>query len=293
VTEPVRVTRSLLSSWRLPQAGASKQARGTVLMVGGSAGVPGAMVLAGEASLRAGGGRLQVATTDSVARQLAVLIPEALVSRTPEIPSGDIAPDAGDEIVALADAAGAVLLGPGVTRPDAAVALLGAVVPRLSHQAVVIDALGSAYVTADHECLRHLDSPAVLTVNPAELSHTLGRDPDEVDQDPLGATLELAARTRAVVLCGGSSKHVATPDGDAWLVTEGCPGLGVSGSGDVQAGIVTGLLARGAEPAQAAVWGAWLHGRSGEVLAESVGPVGFLSRELPAVVPRLLAELSG
>jgi len=55
---------------------------------------------------------------------------------------------------------------------------------------------------------------------------------------------------------------------------------------------VTGLLARGAEPAQAAVWGAWLHGRSGEVLADSVGPVGFLSRELPAVVPRLLSELS-
>jgi NAD(P)H-hydrate repair Nnr-like enzyme with NAD(P)H-hydrate dehydratase domain len=58
----------------------------------------------------------------------------------------------------------------------------------------------------------------------------------------------------------------------------------------VQAGIVTGLLARGAEPEQAAVWGAWLHGRCGEVLAESVGPVGYLARELAAAVPRLMAE---
>jgi NAD(P)H-hydrate repair Nnr-like enzyme with NAD(P)H-hydrate dehydratase domain len=75
------------------------------------------------------------------------------------------------------------------------------------------------------------------------------------------------------------------------VVTTGGPGLGVSGSGDVQAGIVTGLLARGAEPAQAAVWGAWLHGRAGEVLADRIGPVGFLARELPATVPGLLAEV--
>ena len=53
---------------------------------------------------------------------------------------------------------------------------------------------------------------------------------------------------------------------------------------------MTGLLARGADPEQAAVWGAWLHGRSGDVLAEAVGPVGYLARELAAAVPRLLAE---
>jgi ADP-dependent NAD(P)H-hydrate dehydratase len=102
--------------------------------------------------------------------------------------------------------------------------------------------------------------------------------------------VELAGKSRAVVLCGGSEKIVANSAGDIWRVTAGNPGLGVSGSGDVQAGIVTGLLARGAEPEQAAVWGAWLHGRCGEVLGESVGPVGYLARELAAAVPRLMAE---
>ena len=92
------------------------------------------------------------------------------------------------------------------------------------------------------------------------------------------------------MLCGGSEKIVASPSGHAWRITTGNAGLGVSGSGDVQAGIVTGLLARGAEPEQAAVWGAWLHGRCGDVLAESVGPVGYLARELAATVPRLLVE---
>jgi ADP-dependent NAD(P)H-hydrate dehydratase len=290
--EPTHVTEALHREWPLPEPGSSKHSRGTVLMVGGSASVPGAMLLAGEASLRAGGGKLQVCTTDSVAAQMAVTIPEALVSRAPQLRSGDISPEAAEQIVDLADSASSVLLGPGITSPDSAAALLREVVPRLSHQAVVVDALGSAYVTEHVEGLHHLESTAVLTVNPTEIAHTLDIDQDEVDEDPLAATVRLARDARAVVLCGGADKFVANPRGDTWKVTAGGPGLGISGSGDVQAGIVAGLLARGAEPEQAAVWGGWLHARSGDVLAERIGPLGFLARELPAVVPELLADLS-
>jgi hydroxyethylthiazole kinase-like uncharacterized protein yjeF len=292
MTEPTHVTKALYPGWPLPDPGSSKHSRGTVLMVGGSSSVPGAMLLAGEASLRAGGGKLQVATTDSVAAQMAVTIPEALVERTPELMSGDISPEAADQILELARSASAILLGPGITSPEAATKLLREVVPRLTEQRVVVDALGSAYVTEDVECLHHLDTTAVLTVNPTEISLTLGIPGEEVDEDPLGATVELARRSRSVVLCGGSDKFVASPGGDTWWVSAGCPGLGLSGSGDGQAGSVTGLLARGAEPEQAAVWGAWLHGTSGEVLADSIGPLGFLARELPGVVPRLLGDLA-
>jgi ADP-dependent NAD(P)H-hydrate dehydratase len=290
VTDPTEVGAALLRTWPLPQPGSSKQARGVVLMVGGSAGVPGAMVLAGEASLRAGAGKLQVVTTDSVAGQMAVSIPEALVRRADEGESGDIAPSAAEAIIELADSASAVLLGPGIMEPEAAVDLLSAVVPSLRDQAVVVDALGSAYLTDDVTALHHLTGPAVLTLNPTEVALTLGVAEEDVSDDPVSASVELAGKSRAVVLCGGSEKIVANPAGDIWRVTAGNPGLGVSGSGDVQAGIVTGLLARGAEPEQAAVWGAWLHGRCGEVLAESVGPVGYLARELAAAVPRLMAE---
>jgi ADP-dependent NAD(P)H-hydrate dehydratase len=293
MTEPTHVTRSVLADWPLADPGSSKQSRGTALLVGGSSSVPGAMLLAGEASLRAGAGKLQVATTDSVAAQMAVSIPEALVSRTPELRAGDISPEAADQVLALAEGAAAILLGPGITSPEAATDLLREIVPKLSDQRVVVDALGSAYVTEETEGLHHLESTPVLTVNPTEIALTLGIEEDQVDDDPLAATLELARRARAVVLCGGSEKFVADPGGRSWRVSAGCPGLGISGSGDVQAGIVTGLLARGAEPAQAAVWGAWLHGTCGEVLADSIGPLGFLARELPAVVPRLLGELAG
>jgi NAD(P)H-hydrate repair Nnr-like enzyme with NAD(P)H-hydrate dehydratase domain len=66
----------------------------------------------------------------------------------------------------------------------------------------------------------------------------------------------------------------------------------VSGAGDVRAGLVAGLLARGAEPAQAAVWAGHLHARAGERLTAQLGPLGYLARELAPQVPSLLVELA-
>jgi NAD(P)H-hydrate repair Nnr-like enzyme with NAD(P)H-hydrate dehydratase domain len=128
-------------------------------------------------------------------------------------------------------------------------------------------------------------------VNPNELSRVLDRDEDQVTDDPHRAALDAAERTGAVVVCGGTDKMIVTPDGEAWRVEVGGAGLGVSGSGDVQSGIVAGLVARGAEISQAAVWGAYVHGRAGERLADTIGAFGFLARELPPEVPHILTEL--
>lgn len=106
-----------------------------------------------------------------------------------------------------------------------------------------------------------------------------------------GATLRLAREARAAVGLGGAISWIAAPAGQLWQDQSGGAGLGVSGSGDVRAGVVAGLLARGAEPAQAAVWAAHLHGRAGERLAARVGRLGLLARELPPEIPRVLAEV--
>ena len=93
------------------------------------------------------------------------------------------------------------------------------------------------------------------------------------------------------MVSGSATSWVASPEGEVWVVDTGGPGLGVSGSGDVKSGIITGLCARGCPPEQAAVWGTYLHGRAGDRLAASVGRLGFLARELLREVPSALAEL--
>lgn len=287
---PSVVTPDVLRDWALPRPGEGKDARGRVLVVGGGEGTPGAVRLAGEASLRAGAGKLALATVASCSDALAVAVPESQVLSLPATRDGEIAEEAAEIVLCRAEECDAVLLGPGLGDPGSAVSLLEALVPRL-RVPLVIDAVASAFVTEHPDGLHHLEGHGVLTLNPGELAHTSGRSEEEVAEDPAAVAAELASRARVVVLAGGSVKIVAGPDGSVWRIEGGGPGLGVSGSGDVSAGLVTGLLARGAEPAQAAVWAGYLHARAGERLAATTGAVGYLARDLPAQVPQVLSEL--
>lgn len=289
--DPTVVTPATLRRWPLPAAGSDKSARGRIVVVGGTVGTPGAVRLAAEAALRAGAGKLSIAAPDAVAPTLAVAVPESLVTGMPCTGLGSISAGAAAELASFAEGADAVLVGPGFSDVGDSVRLLAALAPGLDAP-LVVDALASAFLTEHPDGLRHLGGRVVLTVNPTELARTAGWQESAVDDRPAEAALQVADRSRVVVLCGGQEKVVATPDGRSWVVQGGGHGLGVSGSGDVQGGIIAGLIARGAEPAQAAVWGGYLHARAGERLAAAIGTVGYLARELPAQVPPVLAELA-
>lgn len=288
--DPQTVTRALLREWPLPDPSGGKEGRGRTLVVGGSAHTPGAVLLAAEAALRCGAGKLQVATAASVATAVAVALPEALVVGLPETESGTIRRQATHRLRDLAGEADCLLIGPGLEDPGEAAALVRGLVSRV-RTPIVLDALALAAVTEDREVVRPLDGRVVLTPNPPELAHALGISVDEIADDPRRATAELATTARAVVALGGATSWVSAPDGQAWVDPSGGAGLGVSGSGDVRAGIVAGLLARGATAAQAAVWAGHLHGRAGERLASTIGRLGFLAREVPPVLPAILDEL--
>lgn len=289
--DPVVVTPAVLRAWRLPEPGSDKEARGRVLVVGGHVDTPGAVLLAAEAVLRCGAGKLQVATVERAATQLAVAVPEALVRGLPQTDGGDVSPDAADELVELADGCSTVLLGPGMGDVEVVRELMATVVPRLGSTTVVLDAAALAYVGADRPGFRALRCAAVLTPNRTELALALGADPDSWDDDPADAARRLAREAGAVVSVGGGSTWIAHPDGTTWRDDSGGSGLAASGSGDVHAGLVAGLAARGADPAQAAVWAAHLHGRAGDRMAAQRGPLGYLAREVVAEVPLVLAEI--
>ncbi|HWC21094.1 MAG TPA: NAD(P)H-hydrate dehydratase [Flexivirga sp.] len=289
--EPIKVTDDVLRDWPLPEPGEDKEARGRVLVIGGTAHTPGAVLLAGEAALRAGAGKLQIATADPVAAALAVAVPEALVVPMATDDHGNIDPEAAEAVHELAADADAILLGPGFSDARASADLMAQLLPLLDCP-VVLDAVASAYLTRHRDGVEHLGGRAVLTVNPQELTRTLEKSDEPTGEQAIEAARRLAAETQAVVLLGGQGKVVAAPSGATWLIERGGPGLGVSGSGDVQAGVVAGLLSRGADATQAAAWGGSLHGAAGDELATRVGAVGFLAREIGPRVPGLLEHFS-
>ncbi|WP_299953131.1 NAD(P)H-hydrate dehydratase [uncultured Modestobacter sp.] len=284
------VTPQVLRDWRLPEPTGGKEARGSILVVGGSTETVGAVLLAAEAALRSGAGKLQVVVPSKVAPHVSISLPEALVRGVPSTEAGAIKGDSAELFLDLAQRASAVLIGPGMADEPETRELVERLLPELDGP-VALDALGLAAVTADPSCLHHLGGRVVLTPNPTELAIALHVEHDEVDDDPAGAAQRLAEQAQATVGLGGATSWVAAPDGRLWVDESGGAGLGVSGSGDVRAGVVAGLLARGADPEQAAVWAAHLHGRAGERLAAGVGRLGFLARELPPEIPRVLAEV--
>lgn len=287
----VVLTPIVLREWALPHIDGSKDTRGRVLVVGGHVHTPGAVLLAAEAAMRAGAGKLQMVVPESVATLMAVAMPEAMVVGVATDENGDIAAHAAPTILGLAEGAAAVLLGPGVQSPAAANALCEEIIPRLD-TTIVIDALGMAYLTEHPDGLAHLFGRAVLSPNLGELATTLGVEKGECEANPAAHVAALAERTGATIISGGGSTWIVSPDGRRWRDETGGPGLGVSGSGDVKAGVIAGLCARRADPEQAASWAAYAHGRAGQRLAARVGTTGYLARELLLEIPRVLAELA-
>jgi NAD(P)H-hydrate repair Nnr-like enzyme with NAD(P)H-hydrate dehydratase domain len=95
-------------------------------------------------------------------------------------------------------------------------------------------------------------------------------------------------KTGASVILKGPQSVVATPQGDLLRYEGGGIGLATGGSGDVLSGILGGLLARGMPVRDACAWAVWLHGEAGRALAKAMGPIGYLARELPPMVPLLM-----
>jgi hydroxyethylthiazole kinase-like uncharacterized protein yjeF len=291
-----KVTRALLRRIPLPRPddAGDKDARGRVLAAGGSAQTPGAILLAGVAALRAGAGKLQLATVRSAAAALGVAVPEALVVALPETRAGEISGEAaGRALAERATMVDALLLGPGMSSDRGAHALVRALVRRLGDEAtLVLDAAAVTALRDDDEALLPLLGRAVLTPHAGEMATLLGVGKQDVEADPTSHARAAAARFGAVVALKGPESWIAEPDGTLYHYAGGSVGLATSGSGDTLAGIVAGLAARGASPAHAAVWGAYLHGEAGEVLARRVGPIGYLARELLDEVPGLMRKLA-
>lgn len=286
------VARRMLRDWPLPQPDedADKEGRGRVLVVGGSREVPGGALLAGNAALRAGAGKLRMATGESITLPLGIALPEARVFSVPETASGAIDPSAAEALANYANDVQATLIGPGMVDAEATAQLLKNLLPLIERPFLILDAAAMAVLAEAPDVCRHLEGRVVLTPHAGEVAEYLGMDPDAIRRNPSEAASRAARRFGAVVAMKGADTFIAGPEGQGYVNRTGNVGLATSGSGDTLAGIIAGLAARGASPLQAAVWGVYLHGSAGDRLARRMGGIGFLAHELLAEIPVLMAE---
>ena len=269
------ITPAALRDWPLPSPSGSKHNRGHVLVVGGSRMNPGGAMLSGLAALRVGAGVLGMAVPQDIALPLAVAVPEAGVRSL------------SDDVTSATADADAVLVGPGFDDPDvtreALMKVAGGLKPDVS---VVLDAFALGVLPELPDIADQLPGRAVLTPNSREAQRLL--DTKELTADDGATAQAIADRYGCAVSYQG---FIAVEGQQLREIATGHSGLGTSGSGDVLAGAIIGLLARGASPEQAASWGTYLHAAAGDRLAARVGRLGFLARELAVELPVVLTEL--
>ena len=296
--EPFAITPERLRGWPLPQPSheGDKDARGRILVVAGAGEMPGAALLCAVAALRAGAGKLQVATSATAAPLVASAVPEARVVALPETRGGALATAARARIEAMAAHADAIVVGPGLLESAATARMLGGWLAALPAVPVVVDAAALCAFDGHADAIANGDALRILTPHAGESARLLGRERSDIEARPLELGIEMARRLNAVCVMKGATSYVVDgPALDAGAEDAiacnryGNVGLATSGSGDTLAGIVGGLAARGATPFQAAAWGVFLHAAAGDALAERQGgPLGFLARELLDEIPRLM-----
>lgn len=270
--------------------GTDKNSRGRVLAIGGSAVVPGAIGLTAEAAFRAGAGKVRIATIGEAAIPLGVRMPEAGIVALPTS-DGEIDPSACDLLVGEAERTDCVILGPAIGSRDRA-ALLGQELLRHARQdlSIVLDAASVACAGKQADLIRAHGGRVVMTPHHGEMASCVDCEEEAVAADPERTACRAAERFGAVVVLKSSRTVIAAPGCEPLLYAGGGVGLATGGSGDVLAGVIGGLLSRGAAPFVAACWGVWLHGEAGAALAGKVGRIGFLARELPAEIPGLMSR---
>ncbi|MDT7541799.1 MAG: ADP-dependent NAD(P)H-hydrate dehydratase [Acidobacteriota bacterium] len=290
----IEIDDALLRRLRLPELDeeADKESRGRVLIVAGSAQMPGAAVLAGTGALRAGAGKLQIATAASVAVVVGVAVPEARVFALPETLAGAIAGKGLSGCDCDPAEARAVLVGPGMLDGEASEELVREVVRLACGATLILDANALNVLAREPKLLKLHDSGAILTPHDTELSEMSEETEKEITRDRRSAALRSAKQFGAVVALKGRETFVASPHSKKVYVNHaGNVGLATSGSGDVLAGVIAGLAARGADALTATIWGVHAHALAGEKLARRVGRVGYLARELLDEIPAVLTSL--
>jgi hydroxyethylthiazole kinase-like uncharacterized protein yjeF len=274
----------------LPHRGprSTKFTSGAVLVVGGSRGLTGAPAMAAMAAQRAGAGYVTAAGPASLEPAFAGRLLEVMFAPLSEH-DGDLAPDAAEAALARLRRVSAGVLGPGLGREAGAQAMAR----RLAADAdlpLVIDAdgLNALGPEFDH-VLSARRAPTVLTPHAGELGRLLEVPSSEVDARRLHHASEAARRSNALVVLKGDDTLVVSPDGRVSISAGDAPGLATAGTGDVLAGVIAGLLARGARTDVAVVAGVHAHVRAGRLAALPHGADTVIASDVIAALPAALA----
>jgi NAD(P)H-hydrate epimerase len=261
---------------------------GHVLAIAGSVGMAGAAMLSSMSALRVGAGLTYLATPQAVLSGLPA--EEVIYKPMPDNDAGTFSRDAYSQLKQLAQQAQAIILGPGIGLNDDTFELVTKLLNDIDCPCI-IDADGLNAIARKPEILDQNIGQFVLTPHPKELARLLDCEVSEIQSDRINMAIKAAEKFNAVIVLKGSMTVTANPHGEVFINPTGNAGMATAGAGDVLSGIIGGLLAQHVDPFQAAAAGAYIHGRSGDILAEEIDQSGLLASDIKRGIPFAIASI--
>ena len=264
---------------RLPET--HKSNYGRILLLCGSRGYTGAAALAAMGALRVGAGLVYLGVPDCIYKIEATKLLEPVIIPLPD-KDGMLSVEALPIIEQKLSHLDAVLIGPGLGVSDDTQKIVIWILQNF-HGPVIVDADGINVLSGHIDVLRERAYPTVLTPHEGEFKRLTGMD----CEIRVPSAIQAAKDTSSIMVLKGHDT-VITDGQTIYINPTGNPGMAVGGSGDVLAGIITGLVGQGIEPLKAAAAGAWIHGAAGDLCAKELGQYSMLPSDMLGVISRLL-----
>lgn len=244
---------------------------GHALIIAGSKGMMGAAVLAAKACLRSGAGIVEMHIPEAGYQIMQTCVNEALCSCDEH--KDIISHIKHDKLLK----ATAIAVGPGLgTHPDTAKALNHLI--KNTHIPLVFDADAINCIAENKTWLEFIPPNSIFTPHPKEFERLVGKTRNSFDR--LNLQREFSNKYQCIIVLKGAHSCVSMPDGKVFFNSSGNPGMASGGSGDVLTGIITGLLAQGYHPTEAAVMGVYLHGKAGDMALSIRSVSGLLASDI-------------
>ncbi|MDD2401077.1 MAG: NAD(P)H-hydrate dehydratase [Clostridia bacterium] len=266
-----------------------KNTFGHALVIAGSKGMMGAAFLTSKGVLRSGAGMVTACLPESLADLFDLALPEALTKGVTETDEKGISSLAWQQIKQYIKGKKAIVFGPGVgTSKDIFELLKQLLTVKIP---IVLDADGLNALSKDMEILENDHGPIILTPHPGEMARLLGTTVANIQENRVEVAIQVATTFKVIVVLKGAGTIIASPEGQLYINSTGCSALATAGSGDVLAGTIGGLLAQGLNPVEAAVLGVYLHGLTGELVAEEKGLRGVMAGDIVEALPLSIKRL--
>ncbi len=248
---------------------------GKALAYVGSFGMAGAAILSGSAILKSGTGMATVAVKDTIISSLAHHFPSVMTYPVPDV-AGD---DCARLILEKSKTMDALLIGCGLgMSDDAKTAVINIV--KESKIPMVIDADGLNILSENIEVLKDKKAEVILTPHIAEFSRLSGRSVSEIKKNPIEAAKAFARAYDVTVILKDAVTVIADNSGNTAVCPVVNSGMATAGSGDVLAGIATGLLSQGMTPIDSAVLAVYIHSAAGKIAADEFGEHSMTSNDI-------------